>query len=248
VTPDDIADRADRELDREERERLAGELDDSDARDHVLALGEAAVDLLPGAGALIGYVIREHIPKRRRQRMVEFVNKLNQAVAKMEARLDRDFVQGDEFADLTEDVLESIARRAADGKRGFYAAALVNTAGPSAPEEDERERMLDALGQLRPAHLRLLAIVASTRSLPEGSNLSAGGIEHNIMPRLPGVSQEQMRADWDDLERLKILASYPSGTMTRQGIEDLTVRMTDFGRRFVDWISLVDEMSSDGTT
>lgn len=57
-----------------------------------------------------------------------------------------------------------------------------------------------------------------------------------------------MRADWDDLERLKILASYPSGTMTRQGIEDLTVRMTDFGRRFVDWISLVDEMNSNGMT
>jgi hypothetical protein len=38
------------------------------------------------------------------------------------------------------------------------------------------------------------------------------------------------------------------GTMTRQGIEDLTVRMTDFGRRFVDWISLVNEMSSGGMT
>ena len=57
-----------------------------------------------------------------------------------------------------------------------------------------------------------------------------------------------MRADWDDLERLKILASYPSGTMTRQGIEDLTVRITDFGRRFADWISLVDEMNSVGMT
>jgi hypothetical protein len=33
--------------------------------------------------------------------------------------------------------------------------------------------------------------------------------------------------------------------MTRQGIEDLTVRMTDFGRR---WISLVDEISSSGIT
>jgi len=37
------------------------------------------------------------------------------------------------------------------------------------------------------------------------------------------------------------LDSYPSGTMSRQGIEDLTVRMTDFGRRFVDWISLTSE-------
>jgi hypothetical protein len=241
VKHDEIREAADRELDREERDRLAGELDDSDARDHVLALGEAAVDLVPGAGKLIGYVIREHIPRRRRQRVVEFVTKLNNAVAKMEDRLDRDFVQSDEFADLTEDVLESVARRAADGKRGFYAAALANTAAPSPPGEDERERMLDALKELRLSHLRLLAIVATTRSLPEGSNLSAGGIEHNIMPRLEGVSQEQMRADWADLARLGILDSYPSGTMSRQGIEDLTVRITDLGRRFVDWISLTGE-------
>jgi hypothetical protein len=178
---------------------------------------------------------------RLRQRVVEFVRKLNDAVAKIEDRLDRDFVQSDEFADLTEDVLESVARRAADGKRGFYAAALANTAAPSAPGEDERERMLDALEELRLSQLRLLAIVATTRSLPEGSNLYAGGVEHNIMPRLEGVSQEEMRADWADLARLGILASYPSGTMSRQGIEDLTVRMTDFGRRFVDWISLTSD-------
>lgn len=239
---DEIREAADRELDREERDRLAGELDDSDARDHVLALGEAAIDLVPGAGKLIGYVIREHIPRRRRQRVVEFVRQLNDAVAKMEGRLDRDFVRSDEFADLTEDVLESVSRRAADGKRGFYAASLANTAAPSPPGEDERERMLDALEEVRLSHLRLLAIVATTRSLPEGSNLYAGGIEHNIMPRLEGgVSQEQMRADWADLARLGILDSYPSGTMSRQGIEDLTVRMTDFGRRFVNWISLTSE-------
>ena len=164
MTRDEIREAADRELDREERDRLAGELDDSDARDHVLALGESAVDLVPGAGKLIGYVIREHIPRRRRQRVVEFVRKLNDAVAKMEDRLDRDFVQSDEFADLTEDVLESVAKRAADGKRGFYAAALANTAAPSPPGEDERERMLDALKELRLSHLRLLAIVVTTRS------------------------------------------------------------------------------------
>lgn len=241
MTRDEIREAADRQLDREERDRLVGELDDSDARDHVLALGEAAVDLVPGAGKLIGYVIREHIPRRRRQRVVEFVRKLNDAVAHMEDRLDRDFVRSDEFADLTEDVLESVSRRAADGKRGFYAAALANTAAPSPPGEDERERMLDVLKEVRLSHLRLLAIVATTRSLPEGSNLYAGGIEHNIMPRLEGVSQEQMRSDWADLARLGILDSYPSGTMSRQGIEDLTVRMTDFGRRFVNWISLRSE-------
>jgi len=241
MTREEVREAADRELDREERDRLAEELDDSDARDHVLALGEAAIDLLPGAGKLIGYVIREHIPRRRRERVVEFVRKLNDAVTNMENRLDGDFIQSDEFADLTEDVLESVARRAAGGKRGFYAAALANTATPSPPGEAERERMLDALEELRLSHLRLLAVVATTRSLPEGSNLYAGGIEQNIMPRLEGVSEEQMRADWADLARLGVLGSYPSGTMSRQGIEDLAVRMTDFGGRFVDWISLTSE-------
>lgn len=165
MTREEVREAADRELDREERDRLADELNDPDARDHVLALGEAAIDLVPGAGKLVGYVIREHIPRRRRERVVEFVRKLNDAVAKMENRLDRDFIQSDEFADLTEDVLESVARRAADGKRGLYAGALANTAAPSPPGEAERERMLDALEELRLSHLRLLAIVATTRSL-----------------------------------------------------------------------------------
>jgi hypothetical protein len=245
VTAEDIRKAADRHLDREERDRLADELDDASARDHVLALSEAAVSLVPGAGPLIGYVISEHIPRRRRERVVEFVRKVNDAVGRIEGRLDEDFVRTDEFADLTEDVLESVARRAADGKRGFYAAALTNSAAPSRPGEVERERMLDALGRVRLSHLSLLAIVATTRSLPEGSNLAAGGIEHNIMPRLPGVMQEQMRADWADMARLGILGDYPSGTMTRQGIENLTVRLTDFGRTFVAWISLTgtDEQS-----
>jgi len=246
VTSDDIEQRANRELDREERERLARELGDASARDHVLALGEAALGLVPGAGHLIGYVIREHIPRRRQERMVEFARDLNEAVARLEGRLDHEFVRTDEFADLTEGIMESVARRAAEGKRGYYAAALANTATLGRPPEDERERMLDTLGELRLSHLRLLAIVATTRSLPPASNLSAGGIEHNIMPRLPGVSQEQMRADWDDLDRLKVVQSYPSGMMTRQGIEDLTTRLTDFGRLFVDWISLAEDGASTG--
>lgn len=237
---DEIEDRANEQLDREERDRHAHELDEASGRDHVLALSELAVGFVPVAGPLLGYVISEHIPRRRSERMVEFARELNEAVSRIESRLDRDFVRTDEFADLTEEVLETVARRSAEGKRSFYAAALANTATLSRPGEDERERMLAALGELRPSHLRLLAIVVSTRSLPPGSTLSAGGIEHNIMPRLEGVTKEQMRMDWDDLARLQILQSYPSGMMTRQGVEDLTTRLTPFGRDFVAWVSLAD--------
>lgn len=241
---DDIEERANRELDREERARHAGELDDASARDSVLALGERAVGLIPGAGALLGYVIGEHIPRRRQERMIEFVREVSEAFGRVEERLDRDFVRGDQFADLTEEVLETIIRRDAAGKRAYYAAALANTATASRPDEEERDRMLSVLDEVRPSHLRLLAVVASTRDLPEGSDFYMGGIESNLMPRLEGTSQEQMRMDWADLERLNVLQNYPSGLMSREGVADLTVRLTDFGRRYLAWITLPEEPDS----
>lgn len=41
-----------------------------------------------------------------------------------------------------------------------------------------------------------------------------------------------------DLERLNVLQNYPSGLMSLEGVADLTVRLTEFGRRFLAWITL----------
>jgi hypothetical protein len=146
-------------------------------------------------------------------------------------RIDDEFVRSEESATLTEEVLEKADRRRDLEKREHYAAALGNAATPSRPAEDERWRMLDALEQLRPGHLRLLSVVATTT---DGAppDLYAGGIDTVLANVMPDADSEAVRMAWGDLADLNILQSYPSGTASREGLTNLTVRLTDFGRRF----------------
>ncbi len=149
----------------------------------------------------------------------------------MSERIDDEFVRSEESATLTEEVLEKADRRRDLEKREHYAAALGNAATPSRPAEDERWRMLDALEQLRPGHLRLLSVVATTT---DGAppDLYAGGIDTVLANVMPDADSEAVRMAWGDLADLNILQSYPSGTASREGLTNLTVRLTDFGRRF----------------
>lgn len=240
---DDLADRVNEQLDREERSRLASEVDEPSARDHVLALSSAALSSLPIAGPLLHHVISERIPTNRWRRIVELATKLEAGLGGLEARVDRDFVQSDEFADLVEEVLESASRRDSDGKREYYAAALANSLTVDRPDAEERERMLDVLDELRPAHLRLLAGVARTHDYPPGISGSSS-MAPVVSAIVPGTPEEQWRMDWADLERLGVLPTFPSGMMTGEGTRNIAGRIPPFGQRFVAWIGAAEESDS----
>lgn len=236
--------RVNEQLDREERDRFARDLDESSARDHVLALGSAALSTLPVAGPLLDHVIRERIPTNRWRRIVELARSLEDALGRVETRLDGDFVQTDELADLVEEVLESASRRGSDGKREYYAAALANSLTIERPDAGERERMLDVLDELRPAHLRLLAGIARTHDLPPGMKPQSS-LRPVVSALVPSVPEEQWLMDWGDLERLGILPSFPSGMMTAEGTRNIAGRITPFGQRFVGWISADEEATGE---
>lgn len=228
--------RVDEQLDREERERLAGELEAPSVRDTTLALGEAAVQLFPGIGSAIGTLIGEYIPRRRQQRMAEFVRELNQALGAVQKRVEA-AVLTDSAAGLVEQVLERVVRADADGKRAYYAAAVANTLAAPDLAADQRERMMDALDALRPSHLRLLAVIAENPSPPASFNPMMGGIYNYLEQVLPGIPEDQIKMDWGDLASRNIADTYPSGIMTAQGLQETRGRLKDFGRLFIAWIT-----------
>jgi hypothetical protein len=224
------------QLDREERERLARELEAADPRDTTLAIGSAVVQLVPGLGGAIGALINEYIPRRRQERMVEFVRELDKALGAVEHRVES-AVLTDAVADVVEEVLERVVRAEADGKRAYYAAAVANTLAAPDLEADLRERMMDALDALRPSNLRLLALISENPPAPQDFNVIAGGIYEYLKVVLPGISQDQVKMDWADLANLNIVDDYPSGVMTIQGITATRGRLKDFGRAFIAWIT-----------
>jgi hypothetical protein len=233
---EEIDRRAGEQLDREERASLAEQLEAPSARDTSLAIGSAVAQLVPGLGAAIATLIGEYIPRRRQERMVEFVRELDRALADVQERAEHAILT-DTAADVVEEVLERVIRATADGKRAYYAAAVANTLVAPDITADERARMMDALDRLRPSNLRLLALVVENPPPPDDFGITAGGIYEYLSVVLPGIPQEQMRLDWSDLAAENILDGYPSGTMTREGLINTRGHLQPFGHRFVAWIT-----------
>lgn len=55
---------------------------------------------------------------------------------------------------------------------------------------------------------------------------------------MPDVSNDEARRLWSELARTGVVQDYPSGTMTREGAGNRTVRLTPYGREFVRLLRL----------
>lgn len=213
----------------------ARELDGASPRDTNLAAAGALAQVIPGAGGFIAELI-SNIPRDRQRRQQEFLEELARQLDEVRDRLDEEFVRSEEFAALTEEVIEKANRRREMDKRTYYAALLANTVTPARPSADERWRMLDVLERLRPEHLRLLSVAATTTD-GAPADMYTGGVDDVLRNVMPGVDLDAVHMAWGDLADLSILQAFPSGTMSRVGASNLAVRLTEFGRRFHAFIA-----------
>lgn len=235
---------ADEQLDREERQRIAGELGDASARDYVVALGSAAVAYLPVAGPLLSSVITEAIPRRQQQRMIEFVRLLNSALGRLESRIDQEFVKSDEFADTLEQFLQSAGRARNMENRRFFAAALARSATNERPDQSERALLLDTLDAVRPLHLSVLAAVVTDPQPPDRASeyFHVSTSAHAYLRQaVPDVPQDVSLRAWEDLARLGLLDSPRNVVVTEDSLEPPTGIILPLGRRFMEFILPLDE-------
>jgi hypothetical protein len=219
--------------DRDDLERRSEELHETPLGDHAIAAGLAGLNAIPVLGGVIATFVSEYVPRQKQRRLVSFVQDLAEKLREEEDRIDREFVKSEEFAGLVEDVIDSAQQRRNVEKHRYYASLVAGSATHARPTEEERDRLLDALDRLRLPHLRLLHVIATTTEPPPG--MWAGGVSHVVQSKME-ISDADLREQWGDLAAANIADSYPSGTMTAAGAGNLAVRLTPFGRRFVDFL------------
>jgi len=211
----------------------ASALDAPSTRDTNLAVGRTLLQLVPVVGGFFAELI-SNIPEERTRRQVEFMKSLATALHDVEDRLDTDYVRSDEFAGLVEDFVEATRSRREMEKREYYATALAHAATEDRPDTAELGRMVAILEDLRPAHLRLLAVIFETRhGEPEG----AMSVDQVLQHALPEQPLDRVKMDWGDLANHNLVQAYPSGMMTPGSASDLSVRLTALGRRFHEFIT-----------
>lgn len=209
-------------------------------RDAALAIAATVVQAAPFVGGMIGQILSE-IPRDRQRRQEQFLRELAQAVEGLGEHLDAEFVRTEEFAVMTEEVIEKGSRRRELAKREYYAAALANTAIHARPPEVSRDRMIAVLEQLSLPHLRLLALIDQTVKSPREEDLGApigGSVKQTLQELLPDVPIEVVKMEWEDLESQHLMQPYPAGMMSGGGAWNLRGHITDFGRQFLQFIRL----------
>lgn len=216
------------------------EIDEQTARDAGLAAGAAALSLVPVVGGLLAQLINE-LPRDRARRQEQFLGRLATAVTDLGTRVDADFVRTEEFAAMTEEVVEKAARRREMEKRDYWAAALANTATHARPSEEMRDRMVATLERLRKPHLRLLKVITDTTRSPREEEMSmplGGSVQQTLQELIPNVLIETLKMEWADLSAEQLVGGFPAGMMTGGGAWNLRGHLTDYGKRFLQFVTL----------
>lgn len=222
----------------------AAELDETRGRDHALVAVIAGLNAVPVVGGVFATFISEYVPRRKAERVVEFAQDLSRALEAQGERLDGEFVRTAEFAGMVEEVLDRIEQVKNEAKLGYWATLLAGVATTDRPEARDRDRMIEALDAVRPPHLRLLYVISTTRTARPG--LYMGGMMDTLRWKLPDVPEQEIRSDWGDLARLDLVQEFVGATMTAEGAGNLTVRLTDRGRRFVRILQLEGDFGAEG--
>lgn len=212
------------------------DLETTPAQDHALAAGLAILSAVPVAGGSLATLISEYVPRQKQLRLVHFVEDLGRRMDAERDRVDQEFVRTSEFHAMVEDVLDRIQQRKNEGKFRYWADLVAGVASHERPPSADRERLVETLDRLRPSHLRLLHVVATTTTGRPG--LYAGGVSDTLSWKMPDTPIEDIRRDWDDLAREDLLQGYPSGMMTAAGAGNLAVRLTPYGQQFVRLLHL----------
>ena len=217
-------------------EERAERLNETPASDHALVAGMAALQLVPVVGGVIATYISEYVPRKKQERLVGFVQDLSREFEAERERIDTEFVRTKDFDRMVENVLDRVQTVRNEEKLGYWAALVAGVATAERPNPTDRERMIQTLDDLRPEHLRLLHVIATTTEARPG--LYMGGVSDTLSWKMPEVPNDEARRLWAELARTGVVQDYPSGMMTKEGAGNLSVRLTPYGREFVRLLRL----------
>jgi hypothetical protein len=221
----------------DDAERGADDLDAMSGRDHALVVGMAALQTVPVIGGVVATFISEYVPRQKQQRLVGFVTSLAEEFAAERDRVDAEFVKTKDFSRMCEDVLDRVTAARNEEKLGYWATLLAGIATKERPGQSDRNRMIDTLDGLRPEHLRLLHVIATTTQPPPGMFLGAA-TNWILNSKMPDVSDDEAQRRWNDLNRLDLVDRYPMGLMAANEGANLAARLTPYGRSFVRMLRL----------
>ena len=215
-------------------------------------LGESAGEIVaitlnavPMVGGVLSGIANSIIAKRQNRRLNDFLLVLANQYEEFLDRINHDFVQTEEFEDLTEDVFSKASECRQKEKLDAFRFIFLNSILTDRPNYDTSAEILDLVNRWQPRHVILTRILADPLAADAEKNNavgSGGGITTSIgqilSALLPTWSDDQISRTWKDLYDHQIHQTSGTKTMmTDRGIHQLENRLTSFGQTVAKYIS-----------
>lgn len=179
--------------------------------DIVTSLAKGATGMVPIVGSLISEIVGNLIPNQRVDRIVRFVQLLEERMGKLEQEVLRTRLMAPETVDILEDAFTQAARATSQERLEHIANVVANGIAAEELNQAETKRMLWFVGQLNDAEV----VILRSKLAMTGEDVSADAEFREKHTELLAADATHMGSSDDEFEEAALKTSY------RQHLHDL---------------------------
>lgn len=193
------------------------------------------IDLVPVIGGVVSSIISGQVTQNRFERVADEIKKITAEVRANADSVQDEYVRSEEFEELFAQTLEKMSKELNPEKRAVYRHFIVNLMVLPGENYDRQRRLLRLTEELEPKHLRLLRAYAE----PPDPAVSPSGLGTPVgtLGRRTGWRADVIAHFAAELISEGLLGEGANlmTTMTAAGAEDQRGRITDLGRRWLQF-------------
>jgi len=212
----------------------------SQAADHGLALGKAALGFLAGPlGGLLASLIGDYVPTSRQRAMRKGLELLRDKVDDIKERVDEQLVNKEDFADLFSkyEALAAKTNREEKLRAGanILANALLPPTDPKRSPYEELERLMHCADTLTSGAIAVLGASIKVRPRRHASQGDTPFSFKELRQLLPNMEPQLIMGLAAELRGLNLL-HITEGLIGSPSLENYQFRVTPLGSRFAERI------------
>jgi hypothetical protein len=214
--------------------------------DHIVNSIKALVNAWPVGGGIVSSLISDYIPKSRERKTIEFLSNVAEGLETLKDQIDKDYIKSAEFEYLFQKAWRAAIEQYQEEKIEGFRAILLNSAIGKEATVEEKELFINILTDLTGYHFQMIKVLQdpSEWNVQHGMCVKSASVitsfNQIFKQCFPDWDDERIAIIVDDLNTRKLISLSSERLMTGLsggGIEKLNSTLTNFGRRFVDYIT-----------
>jgi len=205
-----------------------------------------ALEAIPYVGGVLSSTASFFLEKKKNERLNKFLLQLAQDLNSLNDKINKDFIQTEDFSSLVEDIIDKASQERQTEKLNALHNILLNTMTSRNPQYDEALEIAKLVQSWQPRHITMLKILSNPKSadeqmgniIGEGASGSITSMMEILGKLLPHWTTDQIQRTMEDLNRDHIQDIIHLRTMiTNKGYHQLEGRISKFGKRVLIYIS-----------